>query len=394
MAGSAPDIIPSMQPLFSGRSIQTASTNGRLAAQAAVLLFTLLILALGGTACSRADGPTEVAYIGWDDAGIAQLFITSGAGKARQLTALSADVLDFAPNRKGDAFLVAVANKQGGSDLVLLHKRGGATRQVLSCGADLCADITWSASDRRTMLERRPTTAGGLHAAPELMWLEVDSGATLPVLADVGEKAGSGRLSHDEEWLSYVSPRDEGLVIYNLVDGRRQFILNEIGTLATWSPVAAELVVPQLDLVVVHGAEGEDHDSHSHDYLTAVHLLHVDPAGDTKRSLSGDLNVEDSAPAWSPDGEWLAFGRRVPRTDAPRQLWLMRTDGSDARAVAAEEGVDYGPPQWTPDGRGLVFQRFQRDEPQAEPAIWHLDLASGALTELAAAGMLPRVLGW
>lgn len=355
-------------------------------------MLLLLALALTGTACTPTAAPAEIAYIGWDDAGTAQLFVSSGASETRRLTTLGADVLNYAPNRKGDAFLLSVANGQGGSDLLLLQKRGGATRQILSCGADLCGDITWSADDRRALFERRPAAGGG-HLAPELLWLEVDTGATLPVLAGAGEKAGAGRLSYDEQWLSYVSPQEEGLVIYNFADGRRKFVLNEIGTPATWSPVAAELVVPQLDLVIVHGADDEEHDAHSHDYLTAVHLLHIDLALDTTRSLSGDLNVEDSVPAWSPDGEWLAFGRRVPRTNSPRQLWVVRKDGTDARAVVMETGVDYGPPQWTPDGSGLVFQRFRQDEPQEDPSIWHLDLANGALTERVAAGMQPRVLG-
>ena len=339
------------------------------------------------------DAGLRVAYIGWDDTGMSQLFLVSPDGQPTQLSDLALGVLDFAPDPAGRSFLVASPNSAGGSDLWLLGQGQGSGQNVHSCGPAECTSLIWAGDGRRAIFEQRSPTGQDAAPATQLWWLDVQTGDTVAVLAGEGEMAAAGRLSADDTWVGYVSAADEGVHLVHFPDGRREFVTNEAGLPVVWSPVAPELVVPRFELVIAHGAEGEDHESHSHDYLTAVHLLYMDLASGEARSISGDLNVEDSAPAWSPDGEWLAFGRRLPRTGAPRQLWVMRKDGSDAHVVASEDGINYGPPQWTPDGAGLVFQRFAQDQPQSNPAVWQIDLESGAMRELAAAGMQPRVLG-
>jgi dipeptidyl aminopeptidase/acylaminoacyl peptidase len=58
-----------------------------------------------------------------------------------------------------------------------------------------------------------------------------------------------------------------------------------------------------------------------------------------------------NAPAWSPDGKWLAFAS--DRTDK-RQLYLISPLGGEARAITnLEEG--FGAFQWSPDGRQIAL---------------------------------------
>lgn len=58
-----------------------------------------------------------------------------------------------------------------------------------------------------------------------------------------------------------------------------------------------------------------------------------------------------TAPAWSPDGTWIAFGS--DRTDK-RQLYLIDPRGGEARVLTnGEEGV--GSFSWSPDGRQIAF---------------------------------------
>jgi Tol biopolymer transport system component len=75
---------------------------------------------------------------------------------------------------------------------------------------------------------------------------------------------------------------------------------------------------------------------------------------------------EVGAPAWSPDGRWIAFDRRAPATGlgAPplgsSQLWLMRPDGSGLRQLTNLTDADAtGPPAWSPDGRRLAFITYR-----------------------------------
>jgi hypothetical protein len=60
----------------------------------------------------------------------------------------------------------------------------------------------------------------------------------------------------------------------------------------------------------------------------------------------------DVGPQWSPDSEWIAFRRREPNAPA-EELWVVRSDGTDARRVL--QRVHDAPIAWTPDGARLTF---------------------------------------
>jgi Tol biopolymer transport system component len=61
--------------------------------------------------------------------------------------------------------------------------------------------------------------------------------------------------------------------------------------------------------------------------------------------------VYDYRPVWSPDGQKLAFGRY-------RDVWVMNADGSDQRRLTPNpQGDDW--PVWSPDGQQIVFTSFR-----------------------------------
>jgi hypothetical protein len=71
-----------------------------------------------------------------------------------------------------------------------------------------------------------------------------------------------------------------------------------------------------------------------------------------------------AAPAWSPDGTWLAFGDSSASEDAG--LWVARAAGE---AVEEHHLGLGGNPVWSPDGRWLAFQSFEGDGPPAYVAV-------------------------
>ncbi len=353
-------------------------------------LALVMLLAVGGCAVLNTADP--VLYLSWDENGTEQLYRQEFGSEPQQLTDAKDGVREFAPSPDGRLIVVSLFDEDGGNILTLIDADGSSPGVLYTCSAAECANFDWAQDSRRLLFEKRTFEDDGRLGTPTLWWLDTENGDVLPLNADTNSLGAGGRLSPDGRWVSYHSPQQESLSIYSLEDGRSQTILNEIGTSAVWSPDSRFLVAPMFDLVILHGDEGEAHDSHSHDYQTAVHLKRIDPRNGEQTDLSGDISVEDSAPAWSPDGQWIAFGRRLPGTNTARQLWVMRSDGSEAKALTNDPAINHGPPAWSADGRYLLFQQTAQDDLTADPQIWRLNIDSGEKEQLAASGMQPAWL--
>ena len=104
--------------------------------------------------------------------------------------------------------------------------------------------------------------------------------------------------------------------------------------------------------------------------------------GTGQRNLTVDMPVGASRgePAWSPDGEWIAFTQSRGTPGPGRgSIWIMRWDGSEKRQLTShpDNGFDLHP-SWSPDGQRIVFQR-------ASVAI--VTVATGAVTYLNVPGI-------
>ena len=63
--------------------------------------------------------------------------------------------------------------------------------------------------------------------------------------------------------------------------------------------------------------------------------------------------VDDSAPAWSPDGTRIVFARSVAGN---LDIWTMTSTGTSATPLTTDP-ADETNPDWSPDGSRIVFQR-------------------------------------
>ena len=73
--------------------------------------------------------------------------------------------------------------------------------------------------------------------------------------------------------------------------------------------------------------------------------------GETRRLTTGKSN--DTNPAWSPDGQWIAFQSKRDGDEAG-QIYLIPTDGGEARPLTAVP-TGASAPKWFPDSKRLAF---------------------------------------
>jgi TolB protein len=353
------------------------------------LLSILFLFVLSGCGLLPAQKDSgTILYLAWDEHGEAQLFRSDSTG-VQKLTSFKTGVRDYALSPNGHYLILSSIVDSGDTELWIMGSDGSEQTLLHTCSQAECANFAWAPDSQRLLFERRELAANGIAGTPFLWWLDPETASVLPLQEDSQQHGANGRLSPDGQWLSYFSPEEEGLYIYNLNTGKSQFITNEIGAKAAWSPDSKQLVVPQLDLVILHGDEGEDHQTHGHDFQTAVHLLRIDVNSGGQQIISDDVQVEDSVPAWSPDGNWIAFGRRAIGTGAARQLWIMRPDGTGARALTDDQSINHGPPVWSADSQDLIFQQIPQDDLGSDPSIWQMDIQTGEKRELEPTGMTP-----
>ncbi|HKW61477.1 MAG TPA: S9 family peptidase [Candidatus Acidoferrum sp.] len=92
-----------------------------------------------------------------------------------------------------------------------------------------------------------------------------------------------------------------------------------------------------------------------------THLYAFDLADKTLTQItSGDF--DDSEPAWSPDGKFIAFSsnRSQPDADASYDLniWTVAADNTDKGAHLTQVTTNPGPdtaPSWSPDGKWITY---------------------------------------
>ncbi len=61
-------------------------------------------------------------------------------------------------------------------------------------------------------------------------------------------------------------------------------------------------------------------------------------------------------PAWSPDGNYIAFTSNQAKENGPKEsnIWVMKSDFDDSKQVTNDPCIDCQP-VWTPDGQSIVY---------------------------------------
>ena len=212
------------------------------------------------------------------------------------------------------------------------------------------------------------------------IWMAPTAGGDpLPMTMESGS-ASSPEWSPDGRWLSFTASRGDSaqsqVWLLDRRGGEAQQLTEVEGGVGSfaWSPDATRLLLtvrdPEpKDSTRRRGAPEEpwviDRLQFKRDgqgYLTGdrrTHLYVFDVAGRKATQLTAG-RWDESAPAWSPDGRWVAFASNRsedPDANSNTDLWVVPSDAEkeeSPRRLTDYQGGD-GNPAWSPDGRWIAY---------------------------------------
>lgn len=198
--------------------------------------------------------------------------------------------------------------------------------------------------------ERREETSGpGLKVQPQYVGGRnigyLIKGGTGAGLAYTGQGTAFKRAIRDPSWTA-----DGSLVVYEKVDFKP---LAQNVALFSWDPNyeyrytdVFPTVANDGKLVVTEKAVSDG----------AISIMDAD--GSNKQRIFTAGSGSAFAPAWSPDGQWIAFGLGgylQARKTKPATIMVVRRDGTGGRELTPDS-LNAGFPSWSPDGKRIVYR--------------------------------------
>lgn len=107
-----------------------------------------------------------------------------------------------------------------------------------------------------------------------------------------------------------------------------------------------------------------------------------------------DGSVNDSRPAWSPNGQQIVYVSKLGRTQA-EELYIINSDGTSPRRLTTTDERETDP-AWSPDGTEIVFLRSRWDEAQENNVgdLYAINVTSGVTRQLTHTPELEREPDW
>ena len=362
MITPTPTITDAAGRVITGKTVEWSSTDARVA----TVSETGEISAIGlGQSSIRAtvDGkygdllvqvaPPPVAAVtldatelALDEATTRQLEATPRDAQNRPIPGLGMTWHSSAPDIADVNALGVVTAVRPGTAHITVTAHGRTAEAVITVSANHPWDLVYQSFDGTT---------------PTLWQLDIRDAGSVPQRLVPSMPGANPAISPDGSMIAFVSGSpDAGIWVANR-DGSdaRELVIG-----SRWSPVYQPAWSPDgKRIAYTRRPEGQPEQIWIVDVETRLTLVTTD-------SHEGGQHW----PSWSPtkiDGSYrIAYAQSA---GARQEIWTMRDDGTDARAVTTGAQRFDGQPAWSPDGQTIAFQRLT----VSAFDIWLVDATGG-----------------
>jgi len=137
------------------------------------------------------------------------------------------------------------------------------------------------------------------------------------------------------------------IFLMNSDGGAQQNIISHPGFVIAWNPAWS----PDGQRLAFSGRQDDKNPSKN------IFTIHLSSKKLTQLTRNKALGIDAYFPAWSPDGGYIAYEQTAPKKW--RTIYTMKPNGTRQKALIPEDGVFRYSPRWSPDGQQLLFGEGQ-----------------------------------